>query len=103
MDMNDVWAFEIDVEYSGGLLLEIETRIEVMDSEIQRDVPELNQESNLVKDINSDLAEGSEHHGGKCDFPGRRVDGSVSKSEWKDGSCFFGFLTHQDESLKTRG
>jgi len=37
VDLNEVWAMEVDIEYSGGIVLDVETRIEVYDQELQKD------------------------------------------------------------------
>ncbi|XP_010537536.1 PREDICTED: testis-expressed sequence 2 protein [Tarenaya hassleriana] len=36
MEMNQVWAFELDVEYCGGAVLDVETRVEARDMELQK-------------------------------------------------------------------
>ncbi|KAK8485229.1 hypothetical protein V6N11_021398 [Hibiscus sabdariffa] len=58
-DMNEVSAFEVDAEYSGGALIDVETRIEVRDQDFQKGIVDTNSESNL----SSDLLEGFEHFG----------------------------------------
>ncbi|URE48059.1 HhH-GPD superfamily base excision DNA repair protein [Musa troglodytarum] len=37
MDLNEVWFMEVDIEYSGGIILNIETRLEVREPELQKD------------------------------------------------------------------
>jgi hypothetical protein len=56
MDMNEVWALEVDIEYSGGMLLDIETRLEVRELDFQK---------GMVSDPGSasDLLEGLEFYG----------------------------------------
>lgn len=58
-DMNEAVALAIDIEYSGGMLLDITTRIEVRDL----DFPEADtsSESSSVGGVTSDLLEGFEH------------------------------------------
>ncbi|XVF26894.1 hypothetical protein REPUB_Repub14bG0059500 [Reevesia pubescens] len=60
-DMNEVSAFEVHVEYSGGILLDVETRLEVRDLDFQKGIVNTNSGSNSVEDMSSDLLEGFEH------------------------------------------
>ncbi|KAM3319340.1 testis-expressed protein 2-like isoform X3 [Capsicum chacoense] len=55
-DMNELWAFEIDVQYSGGAILDLETRLEVQDLDLNE-----GDEASVVDDVKSDLLEGFEH------------------------------------------
>ncbi|KAI4347396.1 hypothetical protein L6164_008211 [Bauhinia variegata] len=64
MEMSEVWAFEIDIEYSGGALLEIETRLEVRELDLLRGTKDLESiQSNNVGDVSSDLFEDFEYLG----------------------------------------
>lgn len=62
-DMNEVWAFEVDIEYSGGAVLDIETRVEVRELEHQKRLDDENPESGSVGAVTSDLLEGFEYFG----------------------------------------
>ncbi|PHT87880.1 hypothetical protein T459_09986 [Capsicum annuum] len=55
-DMNELWAFEIDVQYSGGAILDLETRLEVQDLDLHE-----GDEASVVDDVKSDLLKGFEH------------------------------------------
>ncbi|XVF26310.1 hypothetical protein REPUB_Repub14bG0005200 [Reevesia pubescens] len=68
-DMNEVWAFEVDAEYSGGILLDLETRLEVHDLDFQEGIVDPNSESNSVENMSSDLLEGFEHLGKHLNIP----------------------------------
>ncbi|MCD7450081.1 hypothetical protein HAX54_003499 [Datura stramonium] len=59
-DMNELWAFEIDVQYSGGAILDLETRLEVQDLDLHEG-DEASLDSSVVDDVNSDLLEGFEN------------------------------------------
>lgn len=59
-DMNEVWIMEIDLEYSGGAILEVETRIEVQDLDLQEGQG-TSTETSDVDEVKSDLLEGFEH------------------------------------------
>ncbi|VFQ87416.1 unnamed protein product [Cuscuta campestris] len=59
-DMNEVCIMEIDVEYSGGAILEVETRIAVQDLDLE-EKEGTSREASDVDAIKSDLLEGFEH------------------------------------------
>ncbi|KAE8655521.1 Subtilase family protein isoform 1 [Hibiscus syriacus] len=87
-DMNEVSVFEVDAEYCGGVLMDVETRIEVRDLDFQKGIENTNSESNSVENMSSDLLEGFEHFGkhlnlNKEDLVDPRIDcgkGSKDKS-----------------------
>ncbi|WMV21185.1 hypothetical protein MTR67_014570 [Solanum verrucosum] len=58
-DMNELWAFEIDVQYSGGAILDLETRLEVQDLDLHEG-DEASLDSSVVDNVKSDLLEGFE-------------------------------------------
>ncbi|KAL3335674.1 hypothetical protein AABB24_031743 [Solanum stoloniferum] len=61
-DMNEFWAFEIDLQYSGDAILEVETRVAVQDLDLpEGDEPET--ESSTIHDVKYDLLEGVEQFG----------------------------------------
>ncbi|XP_004241487.1 uncharacterized protein [Solanum lycopersicum] len=61
-DMNEFWAFEIDLQYSGDAILEVETRVAVQDLDLpEGDEPET--ESGAIHDVKYDLLEGVEQFG----------------------------------------
>lgn len=62
MDLNEVWAVEVDFEYSGGILLDFETRIEVSEPGLQEDIINTSFESSSAEELTSDLLEGFEHY-----------------------------------------
>ncbi|KAK8581379.1 hypothetical protein V6N13_144408 [Hibiscus sabdariffa] len=68
-DMNEVWAFEVDAEYSGGVLLDVETRLEVSDQDFQKGLVNSSSEPNSVENVSSDLLEGFEHFGKHLNLP----------------------------------
>ncbi|GMY12754.1 hypothetical protein FCV25MIE_07993 [Fagus crenata] len=63
MDMNEVWMLEVDIEYSGGAILDIETRLEVHDLDFQKGIVDSDTGSGSVGDVSSDLLEGFEYFG----------------------------------------
>ncbi|CAL1402337.1 unnamed protein product [Linum trigynum] len=80
VDMNDVWMWDVDIEYCGGVVLDIETRIEVRDIDLQKGIGDTNTESSSGGDISSDLLEGFEHYGKQLNLP----EGTVHTQEYKE-------------------
>ncbi|KAM3374536.1 putative protein isoform X1 [Capsicum galapagoense] len=61
-DMNEFWAFEIDLLYSGGAILDVETRVAVQDIDLpEGDEPET--ESSAIHNVKYDLLERVEQFG----------------------------------------
>lgn len=60
--MNELWAFEIDLEYSGDAILNVETRLEVQELDLQEGEG-TSLESSGVGEVTSDLLEGIEYYG----------------------------------------
>lgn len=75
MDMNEVWALEVDIEYSGGMLLDIETRLEVRELDFQKGMVNSDPVST------SDLLEGLEFYGKQLGPVGGTVDVPEQKEE----------------------
>jgi hypothetical protein len=48
MEMSEVWALEVDIEYSGGALLEIETRLEARELQLHAGTDDSISESSNV-------------------------------------------------------
>ncbi|GMJ14306.1 hypothetical protein like AT1G17820 [Hibiscus trionum] len=88
-DMNELSAFEVDIEYCGGALIDVETRIEVRDQDFQKGIVDTNSESNSIENMSADLLEGFEHFGkhlnlNKEDFLDPKIDsGKGSKGRLK--------------------
>ncbi|XP_060204379.1 uncharacterized protein LOC132632458 [Lycium barbarum] len=79
-DMNELWAFEIDVQYSGGAILDLETRLEVQDLDLHEgDEPSL--DSSAVDDVKSDLLEGFEQFGEQF----KHFDENAEKMDQRNG------------------
>ncbi|KAK9106255.1 hypothetical protein Syun_022266 [Stephania yunnanensis] len=80
MDLNEVWAMDLDIEYAGGAILDIETRIEIRESELQKSMDDGNSESSSMGDDTSDLleVEGFEYLGEQLTLHGEAND-EVSK------------------------
>lgn len=61
MEMSEVWALEFDIEYSGGAALEIETRLEAGELELQVGSKDSNPKPNNFGAVPSDLLEGFQY------------------------------------------
>ncbi|KAJ4844484.1 hypothetical protein Tsubulata_006320 [Turnera subulata] len=61
MDMNEVWSWEVDIEYCRGVVLDIETRLEVRDLDLQKGTE--NSGSSSTGDIPQELLEDFEYLG----------------------------------------
>ena len=38
MEMSGVWAFEVDIEYSGELVIDVETRVNIREVDLQKGI-----------------------------------------------------------------
>ncbi|XP_068647026.1 uncharacterized protein [Aristolochia californica] len=63
MNINEVWAMEVDIEYSGGAVLDVETRLAVREPEFQKGIEQTSMEPTSAGDATSDLLEGFEYYG----------------------------------------
>ncbi|KAG9137999.1 hypothetical protein Leryth_001268 [Lithospermum erythrorhizon] len=77
---NEVWAFEIDIEYAGGAVLGVETRLEVGELDAQ-EAEELNNESSPMGEVTSDLLEGIEYYGKQLNISEDAAADMVQKNE----------------------
>ncbi|XP_027365115.1 testis-expressed protein 2-like [Abrus precatorius] len=85
MEMSEVWALEVDIEYSGGAVLEIETRLEVRELELQAGTQDSNPQPNNAGAVPSDLLEGFEYIGKQLNFAERTND-LLEQKEYGDGN-----------------
>ncbi|CAM0943370.1 unnamed protein product [Alopecurus aequalis] len=82
LDLNELWAFEVDFEYSGGILLHIETRLEIEEPELQNDLMKTNFGTDSNGEVDSEFLKSIEHQ-----FRGsRNSDSSVEEKEEADAS-----------------
>ncbi|CAN6279526.1 unnamed protein product [Urochloa humidicola] len=76
LDLNELWAFEVDFEYSGGILLHIETRLEVQEPELQKDIMKSNFGADADGEVDTDLLESIEQYGNQ--FKGSHTSSSLA-------------------------
>lgn len=85
LDLNELWAFEVEFEYSGGILLHIETRLEVQEPELQKDIMKNNFGADADGEVDSDLLESIEQYGNQ--FKGsQKSASSVGEKDEPDAS-----------------
>lgn len=81
-DMNEVWAFEVDIEYAGGVVLDVETRLEVRELDLHKGIVDANsEEAGVVGDVSSDLLEGFEYFGKQLNISEGTFDGQDHKDQ----------------------
>lgn len=81
METNEVWAFEIDVEYSGSAVLGILTRVEVCELDPEKGVVASNSEPISLGDVSSELLEGMESFGNHLNLPEGTIEAPENKEE----------------------
>lgn len=79
-DMNDVLAMEMDIEYSGGMVLYVEARLEVPELDSQNGLVDPNPEASSVGEATTNLLEDFKNL--RDDF--KLFDGNYDSSERKD-------------------
>ncbi|XP_020273807.1 testis-expressed protein 2 [Asparagus officinalis] len=84
VDLTEVWAVEVDIEYSGGIVLDVETRIDVCEQELQNE--DLNKSLGLssAREVTSDLIEETDYNGKQLEFPRNSADQMENKDEGGD-------------------
>lgn len=85
LDLNELWAFEVDFAYTGGILLHIETRLEVEEPELQKDLMKTNFGTDSNGEVDSELLESIEQYGNQF----RGSQNSVSSVEEKEEAGLF--------------
>ncbi|KAI4329936.1 hypothetical protein MLD38_028261 [Melastoma candidum] len=103
MDMNKSWALDVDIEYSGGAILDVETRVEVSEVGLDKDIVDSDANSgsissdllesfevyskqlNLVEDQDEDVEplEGKNSKGEAPRISKGNLSTSINKSRWK--------------------
>ncbi|KAI3454264.1 hypothetical protein Pfo_010927 [Paulownia fortunei] len=78
-DMNEVWSLEIDVEYLGGMVLDIETRIEIRELELEGE--ETRFDANTAGEVTSDLLEDFEYLGKQLKLSEETIEDAKQKDE----------------------
>ncbi|KAK1610195.1 hypothetical protein QYE76_033868 [Lolium multiflorum] len=66
-DLNELWAFEVDFEYCGGIMLHTEARLEIQEPELQKDIMKTTLEADSNGAVNSEFLENIEHYGNQVE------------------------------------
>ncbi|CAL5050307.1 unnamed protein product [Urochloa decumbens] len=65
LDLNELWAFEVDFEYSSGILLHIKTRLEIQEPELEKDIMRTSLKDGSNGDVGSDVLDSIEQYGNR--------------------------------------
>ncbi|RID56060.1 hypothetical protein BRARA_G03285 [Brassica rapa] len=84
MEMNGVWAFELDVEYTGGAGLEVQTRVDAREEDLQ--IAEGKLQPNSSGDVPPEFLEGLADFEKQLSVPGGTGDGQDVKVDEPKGS-----------------
>ncbi|XP_006848627.2 testis-expressed protein 2 isoform X1 [Amborella trichopoda] len=79
VDLNEMCAAEIDIEYCGGALLDIETRLEVREPDFKRDLVDTSLEESTVGEATAHLLEGVEYFGDQLRFTEDATGGTENR------------------------
>ncbi|KAF8114294.1 hypothetical protein N665_0039s0058 [Sinapis alba] len=60
MEMNGVWAFELDIEYSGEAVIEVETRVDIREVDLQKGITDTRLQPSSAGEVSSNPVEDSE-------------------------------------------
>lgn len=81
MEMDGVWAFELDIEYTGGAGLQVETRVDAREEDLQKGIAEKLQ-PNSAGDVPPELLEDLADFEKQLNVPG---GGTVDAQDAKNG------------------
>ncbi|WZZ68902.1 testis-expressed protein 2 [Brassica napus] len=84
MEMNGVWAFELDVEYTGGAGLEVQTRVDAREEDLQ--IAEGKLQPNSSGDVPPEFLEGLADFEKQLSVPGGTGDGQDVKVDEPKGA-----------------
>ncbi|KAK6925391.1 hypothetical protein RJ641_009717 [Dillenia turbinata] len=87
VDTNEVWAVELDIEYAGGFLLNVETRLEVREVDFQESISNTNS-----REVTSDILDDIEYIGKQLKLPEATVDSDEQREEGDPQNAKFPFL-----------
>lgn len=57
MEMSGVWAFELDIEYSGEAVIDVETRVDIREVDLQKGITETRLQPSSAGEVPSNLVE----------------------------------------------
>ncbi|RLM55376.1 testis-expressed sequence 2 protein-like isoform X1 [Panicum miliaceum] len=83
LDLNEMWAFEVDFEYSSGILLHIETRLEIWEPELEKDIMRTSLKDDSNGDMGLDVLDSIEQYGNQL-RPSEALDSVVNDNDETD-------------------
>ncbi|AAF97262.1 Strong similarity to a hypothetical protein T18K17.13 gi/6598861 from Arabidopsis thaliana BAC T18K17 gb/AC010556 and contains a PH PF/00169 domain [Arabidopsis thaliana] len=84
MEMSGVWAFELDIEYSGDVVIDVETRVDIREVDLQQGITDTRLQPRSSGVVPSNFAEGVEDFEKQLVFPVETVNaGEVKNDESK--------------------
>ena len=72
MEMSGVWAFELDIEYSGDAMIDVETRVDIREVDLQKGINDTRLHPSSAGEVSSN------HVGGVEDFEKQLVQNGGS-------------------------
>ncbi|VVA91706.1 unnamed protein product [Arabis nemorensis] len=94
MEMSGVWAFELDIEYSGEAVIDVETRVDIREVDLQKGITETTLQPSSAGEVPSNLVEGVKDFEKQLVIPVETVDAGEGKN---------GAANKADESKGTKG
>ncbi|XP_010459394.1 PREDICTED: testis-expressed sequence 2 protein-like [Camelina sativa] len=92
MEMSGVWAFELDIEYSGEAVIDVETRVDIREVDLQKGITDTRLQTSYAGEVPSNFAVGVEDFEKQLAIPVKSVDaggvknGGASKADESKGS-----------------
>lgn len=80
MEMSGVWAFELDVEYSGDVVIDVETRVDIREVDLQKGITDTRLQPSSAGEVPSNFAEGVEDFEKQLVIPVETVDAGEVKN-----------------------
>ncbi|KAL1224072.1 hypothetical protein V5N11_031220 [Cardamine amara subsp. amara] len=86
MEISGVWAFELDIEYSGDAVIDVETRVDIREVDLQKGITDPRLQPSSAGEVPSNLANGVEDFEKQLVIPVETVDAGEVKNDESNGS-----------------
>lgn len=80
MEMSGVWAFELDIEYSGDVVIDVETRVDIREVDLQNGITDTRLQPSSSGEVPSNFAEVVEDFEKQLVIPVETVDAGEVKN-----------------------
>ncbi|EOA39668.1 hypothetical protein CARUB_v10008308mg [Capsella rubella] len=80
MEMSGVWAFELDIEYSGDAVIDVETRVDIRQVDLQKGITDTRLQTSSAGEVPSNFAERVEDFEKHLVIPVETVDAGEVKN-----------------------